>query len=136
MRRAARATCEGLLNAMAATKAGRTEGQVAGVCDFTAKAAGAWDAAFPTVAGAGPNACVIHYSWSDQVRIRGRPRCLFECWVQRCIRHLYGRCWLLEGGLVACYRYWVHYISSDVCDRKAASTRGLVAIAIVVVGSQ
>ena len=67
MRASARASAEGILAAAASVRAGALETAAAAAHEFVTRRAGAQRLAYPSVAAAGPSACVIHYSRSDRV---------------------------------------------------------------------
>lgn len=65
IRRAAEITVEGFRKALAAVGAGVGEWEIEAELESAFRRRGARGAAFPTIVGAGPNACVLHYVQND-----------------------------------------------------------------------
>lgn len=61
LREAAKITVAGFRAAMAAARPGAGEWEVEAVLEYTFRAEGGRGPAFATIAGSGPNACVLHY---------------------------------------------------------------------------
>jgi Xaa-Pro aminopeptidase len=62
LRQSAHIACEGLAEAMRATKSGRYEFQLAAVARYVFSLRGAGPDAYAAIVGAGPNGCVLHYN--------------------------------------------------------------------------
>ena len=66
IQRAVDASIEGHLAAMRGTRGFTNEGQVAGALEGTVRSLGARFLAYDTIAGAGNDACILHYPFNDQ----------------------------------------------------------------------
>ena len=61
VRRATAATVEGHLDAMRAARAGLFEYHLAAILELRCRAGGCARQAYPSIAGSGPNSCILHY---------------------------------------------------------------------------
>lgn len=67
MRKSARIGASAMIDAIAATKPGMTEHDIAALFEYRCKAQGAQRMAYPPVVGSGSDACTIHYSRNDKI---------------------------------------------------------------------
>jgi len=71
LRRAIEITCQAQRDALRQARSGMAEYQVQAVVEYRFTAEGARRPGFPSIAGSGPNACVLHYDANDGVLKEG-----------------------------------------------------------------
>jgi Xaa-Pro aminopeptidase len=71
IRAACDATVAGFVDALRASKPGKLEMQVAGLVELRCRLGGCGRQAYPSIVGAGPNSCVLHYAANTRVLADG-----------------------------------------------------------------
>ena len=67
IRRAVDATVHGIRDALRFARPGVAEYQLAAIVEFRCKSAGCARQAFDSIAGSGPNSCILHYGTNDRI---------------------------------------------------------------------